>query len=315
MKTKQAISLDLGGTAIKYALVNEAFELSNFNRIPSLANQSAKSVINQIVIAIEDCYVNAQNMGAEIVGIGIGTPGIVDDKYRTILGGADNIVGWKNIPLADIVEKKYNVPVVVENDANMMALGELASGAGINCNNVVFITVGTGIGGALFINGSLFSGHENRGTELGHIPLFVDGEDCSCGSVGCLEHYASTSALIRRFTQRCKDANLQFECDISGELIIELFNQENSLAIQCIEEHCYFLGRGVAAFINIFSPQKVIIGGGISEVGNFYISKITQTAHQFAMPDCLKNTLIESAILGNKAACIGAASLIFNSKH
>lgn len=308
---KQAISLDLGGTAIKYALVNEAFELSNYKSIPSLANESAESVINQIAIAIEDCFGFAQKQDAEIVGIGIGTPGIVDDKFRTVLGGADNIVGWKNVPLADILEKRFNVPVVVENDANMMALGELAAGAGRDCENVVFLTVGTGIGGALFINGKLFSGHQNRGGELGHIPLFVDGEDCSCGSVGCLEQYASTAALVRRFAERAKETKLKFDREINGELIVELFKQEDPIAVQSINEHCYFLGRGVAAFINIFSPQKVLIGGGISEAGDFYIAKIAETAYKYAMPDCAANTLIERATLGNKAACIGAASLVF----
>ncbi|SMO42263.1 glucokinase [Saccharicrinis carchari] len=308
---KQAISIDLGGTAIKYTLVNEAFELSNYKSIPSLAHESAESVINQLGIAIEDCCLFAQKQEAKITGIGIGTPGIVDDKYRTVLGGADNIVGWKNIALADILEKRFNVPVVVENDANMMALGELASGAGRDCENVVFMTVGTGIGGALCINGQLFSGHQNRGGELGHIPLIIDGEDCSCGSVGCLEQYASTSALVRRFAERAKEAKLKLDREINGELIVELFKQEDPIAVQSINEHCYFLGRGVAAFINIFSPQKVLIGGGISEAGDFYIDKIAQTAFKYAMPDCAANSLVEGATLGNKAACIGAASLVF----
>ena len=315
MKMKQAISLDIGGTAIKYALVNEAFELSNYKSIPSLANESAESVIKQIAVAIEDCYDFAQKQEAEIPGIGIGTPGIVDDKYRTVLGGADNIVGWKNIALADILERRFKVPVVLENDANMMALGELASGAGRNCENVVFMTVGTGIGGALFINGKLFSGHQNRGGELGHIPLIIGGEECSCGSVGCLEQYASTAALVRRFAQRAEEAKFKFDHEINGELIVALFKQENPIAIQCVDEHCYFLGRGVAAFINIFSPQKVLIGGGISEAGDFYIAKIAQNAFKYAMPDCAVNTLVKLATLGNKAACIGAASLVFKQKQ
>ena len=138
-----------------------------------------------------------------------------------------------------------------------MGLGETMYGAGQGATHVVFLTVGTGIGGAVVIDGKLFNGYANRGTELGHVPLIANGEPCACGSVGCLEHYASTSALVRRFSQRIIDAGISYPNEeINGELIVRLYKQGDKIAQLSLEEHCDFLGHGIAGFINIFSPQK-----------------------------------------------------------
>ncbi len=129
---------------------------------------------------------SAQQLGVTIEGIGIGTPGIVDETNRIVLGGAENIKGWENLNLADRIEAETHLPVQMGNDANLMGLGETMYGAGQGAQNVVFLTVGTGIGGAVVIGGKLFNGFANRGTELGHVPLIANGEPCACGSIGCL---------------------------------------------------------------------------------------------------------------------------------
>ena len=199
------------------------------------------------------------------------------------------------------------------NDANLMGLGETMYGAGRGARNVVFLTIGTGIGGAVVIDGKLFNGFANRGTELGHVPLIANGEPCACGSVGCLEHYASTSALVRRFSKRASESGISFPNEeINGELIVRLYKEGDKLATESLEEHCDFLGHGIAGFINIFSPQRIVIGGGLSEAGDFYIQKVSEKAHRYAMADCAVNTRIMAASLGNKAGSIGAASLVFS---
>ena len=254
----------------------------------------------------------AQEKDYKIDGIGIGTPGIVDCTNRIVLGGAENINGWENIHLADRIETETGLPALLGNDANLMGLGETMYGAGQGATHVVFLTVGTGIGGAVVIDGKLFNGYANRGTELGHVPLIANGEPCACGSVGCLEHYASTSALVRRFSQRIIDAGISYPNEeINGELIVRLYKQGDSIAKISLEEHCDFLGHGIAGFINIFSPQKIVIGGGLSEAGDFYIQKVSEKARSYAIPDCAVNTQIIAAALGNKAGSIGAASLVF----
>lgn len=312
--TNYAIGIDLGGTSVKYALINTAGDFLFEGKRPSLADQSAEAVIGQLIRAVDETKAFAAAQGLQIEGIGIGTPGIVDATNRIVLGGAENIVGWANLALADRMEAATALPVRLSNDANLMGLGETRYGAGRGAQNVVFLTVGTGIGGAIVIDGRLFNGFGGRGTELGHVPLIATGEPCACGSVGCLEHYASTSALVRRFAQRSLEAGISYPGEeVNGELIVRLYKAGDALATACLDEHCDYLGHGIAGFINIFSPQRVVIGGGLSEAGAFYIEKVSERALRYAMADCAVDTRIMAALLGNRAGSIGAASLIFSS--
>ena len=304
MTKKYAIGIDLGGTSVKYALIDNEGVFHFQGKLPSKADISAEAVIGQLVTACKETMASAQQLGVTIEGIGIGTPGIVDETNRIVLGGAENIKGWENLNLADRIEAETHLPVQLGNDANLMGLGE---------TNVVFLTVGTGIGGAVVIDGKLFNGFANRGTELGHVPLIANGEPCACGSIGCLEHYASTSALVRRFSKRAAETGRSFSGEeINGELIVRLYKEGDKLATECLDEHCDFLGHGIAGFINIFSPQRIVIGGGLSEAGDFYIQKVSERAHRYVMADCAVNTRIMAASLGNKAGSIGAASLVFS---
>ncbi len=312
MKNKYAIGIDLGGTSVKYALIDNEGVFHFQGKLPSKADSSAEAVIGQLVTACKEVISFAHEQELTIEGIGIGTPGIVDETNRIVLGGAENIKGWENLNLADRIEAETGLPVQMGNDANLMGLGETLYGAGQGARNVVFLTVGTGIGGAVVIDGKLFNGFANRGTELGHVPLIANGEPCACGSVGCLEHYASTSALVRRFNKQAANAGITFPEEINGELIVRLYKNGDKLATECLDEHCDFLGHGIAGFINIFSPQRIVIGGGLSEAGDFYIQKVSEKAHRYAIADCAVNTKIMAASLGNKAGSIGAASLVFS---
>lgn len=310
---KYAIGIDLGGTSVKYALIDDKGVFHFQGKLPSRADVSAEAVIGQLICAIDEVKAFAKEQGHVIEGIGIGTPGIVDATNRIILGGAENIVGWENIQLADRIEAVTGLATQLGNDANLMGLGETMYGAGRGATHVVFLTVGTGIGGAVVIDGKLFNGFANRGTELGHVPLIANGEPCACGSVGCLEHYASTSALVRRFNQRIAEAGISYPGEeINGELIVRLYKQGDKIATESLDEHCDFLGHGMGGFINIFSPQRIVIGGGLSEAGDFYIRKISEKARRYAISDCAVNTEIMAASLGNKAGSIGAASLVFS---
>lgn len=312
MKKEYAIGIDLGGTSVKYALIDNEGVFHFQGKLPSMADVSAEAVVGQLIAAVNEVKGVAEKEGYKIEGIGIGTPGIVDSTNRIVLGGAENIKGWENLPLANRIEAETGLPALLGNDANLMGLGETMHGAGRGATHVVFLTVGTGIGGAVVIDGKLFNGFANRGTELGHVPLIANGEPCACGSVGCLEHYASTSALVRRFSQQIAEAGISYPNDeINGELIVRLYKQGDKIATESLEEHCDFLGHGIAGFINIFSPQRIVIGGGLSEAGDFYIQKVSEKAFRYSIPDCAVNTQIMAASLGNKAGSLGAASLFF----
>lgn len=304
-----AIGIDLGGTSIKYALVNQAGDLLFEGRLPSLAHVSAEKVIEQLTKAATLLKDEAIKQKLKVRGIGLGTPGIVDESNRIVLGGAENIVGWENIDVASLLEEQMSLPVKVGNDAGMMGWGEMKFGSGKGYTHVVFLTVGTGIGGSVFIDGKPFNGYANRGMELGHVPLIANGERCACGAVGCLEHYASTSALVRRFSALAQERHQSFDAEINGELIVRLYQENLPTAVECMNEHFYYLGRGIAGFVNIFSPQRIVIGGGIAEAGTFYIENIRKIVREHVIADCALNTEIVVASLGNRAGLVGAASL------
>ncbi len=304
---KYAVGVDLGGTFVKVALVSDIGEIVFTNKLP-IGNQASKdTILNTIGNIIQMAIDKANTEQLNVIGIGMGTPGIVQDGV--ILGGSENLSEWENIDLSSYYKKIFNLPVLVDNDANLMGLGEFYYGAAKGCTDVVFLTIGTGIGGAVIVNGELYGGYQNRGTELGHIVVEHNGPDCNCGGKGCLEIYASTTALIKDYAnQTGKDIK-----DLNGHYIIKKFQENEKNAINCLQQHTDYLGHGIASYINTFAPQKVVIGGGISDAGQFYIDMISKAAIRYMMPSCGSNTEIVGATLGNNAGSLGAAALILNN--
>ena len=306
---RYAAGIDVGGTFIKLALVSEKGDLLFEDKLSIGEGLPRDSILDTIHEAIRLVTDHASRQGIQLEGIGMGTPGVVDKGV--VLGGAENLDGWVDLDLKTICSEASGLPVFVENDANVMGLGESVFGAAKDCTDVLFFTVGTGIGGAMIINGALYGGYRNRGAELGHFVLEHKGIDCNCGGRGCLEAYASTSALIKQYIERSgKDAN-----GIDGRYIVDQFFAGEEHAVECMNEHVDYLGHGIASFINTFAPQKVVIGGGISEAGPFYIDMITEAVSRYVMPDCSRYTEIVGASLGNTAGCLGAASLVFKHNH
>lgn len=310
---RNVIGVDLGGSAIKYALITEHGNILYESQLSSKADVSSDAIIEQIKKAIADVFDYAQTQGLEVSGVGVGSPGIIDSIKGTVIGKAENLKGWENIPLVSILRSEFDCPVYIDNDANVMALAELAYGAACGCTDAVFLTIGTGIGGAMIINRELYGGFRNRGAELGHTPLIAHGEACNCGSVGCFEQYASVTALLRDYKQLLQENDKTIPESIDGKYIITKYHENESEAITALNRHCDYVGYAISGFINIFSPQRVIIGGGISEAGEFYIDKIREYNQKYVINDCGINTEIVKAKLGNLSGCIGAASLVFTA--
>lgn len=306
---RYAIGIDLGGTSVKYAVVASSGEVLFNGQLPAFAQDGPETVLEQLLSGITACREYAAGEGLELAGIGIGTPGVVSADGRTVLGGAENIAGWENIPLADRVEVAAGLPIVASNDANVMALGETLFGAAKGATDVVFVTVGTGIGCGLLIDGCLYRGYRNRGMEMGHITVRSDGEACACGGVGCLEHYASTSALVRRF---CELSGNGKDADVDGKDVVFFYKEGNPAAVEAMEEHWNYLSHGIASMVNLFAPQRVVVGGGISEAGEFYLEKLREGVRRQAMEVCGGDTEIVAAVLGNRAGCLGAAGLVLD---
>ena len=272
---KYAIALDIGGTSIKYTLVNQN---------------------GDILYESSETTQSKEN------------PRPLSDTIKSIVRKMTDYARSRDLALAE-----FNLPVFIDNDANLMGLGEVIYGAAKGLSDIVFLTVGTGIGGALFLNGRLYGGYRNRGTELGHLIIHgLNGNQCTCGASGCLEAHASVSALIALYRQLLEKNGREIPSRIDGKYIVERYKAQEKEAVLAMEDHFRNLSLGVASLINIFAPQKVIIGGGISESGDFYIDNIREQVGKYVMKETSYFTTIELARLGNKAGCLGAAALVFN---
>lgn len=297
MRNRIGIGIDLGGTAIKYGLVDIEGKVYWNSKKPSNAKSSSKEVLKNILNAGEECVEIAKNLGFNIESVGIGTPGLIKN-CDIVLGVTKNIKGWKGTAIASFISKQLKLETYVGNDADMMGLGEYKFSEGANKDVVVFITLGTGIGGAIFIDGKLFQGQFGLGGELGTFPLVVNDK------VFAWEDIASTSALIRMY----KESQNIVEADISidGKYIITKYLEGESEAVKVLGKSTDYIAMGIAGFVNIFNPKKVVIGGGISEAGEFYFDIINHKVQKYVMKECFENVKIVKAELGNKAGFIGA---------
>lgn len=303
-----AIALDIGGTNIKYALVDCKGKILYKSSLPT--KDSKESLCKRVSHLITELLLHADNRALTVEGIGVGVPSVVDNG---------EILFCNNLPELNSSQLKealveFNVPVYIENDANAMAFGEIMYGAAKGCQDAVFLTVGTGIGGALLINGELYGGHRNRGTELGHIIIHGgNGKRCTCGAIGCLEAHASVSALISTYKDLLIKHGKKPPRRIDGALIVNRYNLAEEEAIIAMNDHLSNLALGIVGLINVFAPQKVIIGGGISESGTFYIEQLKAEVKRQVMKETSHFTRIVAAALGNDAGFLGAAALVF--KH
>ncbi|HVS98787.1 MAG TPA: ROK family protein [Puia sp.] len=296
-----SIGIDVGATYIKYGLVGRdgriLYESIRNTRHPGV------SLMDAICETIREIRQKAG--GRSIRGIGLGVPGMVDG--HRVIGCAGNLPEMEGVSPGPILAESFRTKIMVENDANLMGLAEARWGAARNAQDVVFLTIGTGIGGALILDGRLCTGYRNRGTELGHIHVAGGNRLCTCGAVGCLEAQASVQALVEDYKGLLPHAGDA----VDGKLIVSRYLEGQPAAMTAMNRHFNYLASGIASLVNIFAPQKLIIGGGISEAGDFYVDRIREKAMALAMKETSEFTTIEPATLGNKAGFLGAAALVF----
>jgi glucokinase len=302
-----AIGIDIGGTNIKYALVSEQGEILFESIRKTESDPVVFRVLENIKKSIHEIIGFAEKNNLPIAGIGVGAPGIIDHGLVTACLG--NLPELEGMPLGQLLNDHFSLPVKVDNDASLMGLAELRFGAAKGLTDVIFLTIGTGIGGAMVLNGSLYGGYQNRGGEFGHIHVASNGRKCTCGAVGCMEAMASVTALIEEY----KSLLPEFAREPDGKEIVAQYQLNQEAALIAMNRHFDYLGTGIAGLINVFSPQKIIIGGGITEAGSFYTDQIRKNSLGKAMKETSGQTTIEAAMLGNKAGFLGAAALIFNS--
>jgi len=321
------IGIDLGGTFIKVGVVDEANTIIGRSSAPTGLPCSAEAIADNMTALCTEAAADAGLSLSQISSIGIGTPGAIDPVSGTVIYSCN--LDFHNTPLCELVSKGTGLPAFLENDANAAALGEYAAGAGAldgtNAKNFIMITLGTGIGGGIIMNGRLYSGSNYAGGELGHMVIVAGGEKCNCGRLGCFERYASASALVGQM-QAAMTANPKASfwtsCDgdinnANGKTFFKALAMEDEagfegekLAGRVFEQYIDYLAAGIINYVNIFQPDVLCIGGGISAAGERFIAPLHARldAEDYAR-DFTKRTQLVIAKLGNDAGIIGAALL------
>ena len=258
-----AIGIDIGGMSIKGAAVDSIGKVYETFSMPFIKGEPGEVTIRKLAETVRD-YISMCKLEGKIVGIGIGSPGTLDVK-NGIVEYANNL-GWNQLPVADLMREVLPYPVRLTNDANAAALGEAKYGAGKEYQNIIMLTLGTGVGGGIILNSKLYEGNQGKAGELGHVVVGVDGEQCTCGRKGCLETYASATALIRETKKamlKNKKSLLWKMCPeiemVSGKVPFEAAKKGDATAIKVLDNYVKYLGEGILNYCNIFRPNAIVL--------------------------------------------------------
>lgn len=291
---------DIGGTFIKYAIIDEEGSILFKDKFPS-PRENCKETIPKILIE----KTNKLKEKYKIHAVGISTAGQVDSEKGEIIFATDNLPGYTGAKLSENIFKGTGLTVKVENDVNAAALGEMWKGSGRDLSTFFCMTLGTGIGGAIIINRKLYKGIGGSAGEVGHIVINENGEPCTCGSQGCYERYASTSALIREYIRRSKELGVPHRY-VDGEIIMKKVHEGEALAKEIYDEFISHIASGIATITHLLDPGTIIVGGGISAQGDKFFIDLNKKFKNRIMKSYGKYTKIIPAELQNDAGIYGA---------
>lgn len=310
------LGIDLGGTNIVAGVVDDNYKIIATAQVKTDCPRPAEKIVADMAAVAKKAVENAGLELKEIDAMGVGTPGAIDPE-RGIVCYSNNL-GFNNLPMAAMLKEKLGVDFYIENDANAAAYGEYIAGAGKGTDNFIAITLGTGVGGGVIVNGKIYSGSNYAGAELGHVVINLDGEICTCGRQGCWEAYASATALIRQTKQamiRYPSSVMWELCEgdinnVSGRTAFDGMRRGDDTAKRVVDRYTEYVAIGISNTINIFQPDILCVGGGISKEGSTLIDPIVAyvEGENYAR-HIAKKTEIKTAALGNDAGIIGAAFL------
>ncbi|OLS41695.1 ROK family glucokinase [Bacillus sp. MRMR6] len=319
--SKQLIAgVDLGGTTTKLAFVNTKGEIFHKWEIITDNSNEGQNITKNIATAIEQKMAELAISKDTLIGIGMGAPGPVDYEKGVILNVVN--LGWKdNFPLKESLEELTGLPALIENDANCAALGEMWNGAGHGAKDIVCVTLGTGVGGGVIANGNIVQGKNGAAGEIGHITAVpLGGSPCNCGKNGCLETVASATGIVRLALAELSKGEFKGQLaevygkdqQITAKDVFDAAKAGDELAIKVVDEVSFHLGLSLANIANTLSPEKIVIGGGVSKAGDVLLDRVKSNFKKFVFPAIKDSTEITLATLGNDAGVIGAAWLIAN---
>lgn len=302
MKKKYIVGIDLGGTNLKVALLDIGCRIRNKKIIGTQGFVKKENLISAIVSSINSIIQDNKLAKADILGIGLGLPGPVDPKAGLVYF-FPNIAGWKEVRLKTVLKKKIGLPVFLDNDAKLMCLAEYRLGRAKGSRNALCITLGTGVGGAIIIDGILYRGANNAAGEIGHIPINEKGPLCNCGGIACLETYIGNKRIK-------EEAKKLFKPEISLEELSALARKRDKRALSIWLTMARRLGRALVAVVNLLNLDAVVIGGGVAGAGKVLFDNVREIIKTQAMTVQSKRVKIFKAKLGNDAGLIGAAIMV-----
>jgi glucokinase len=310
------VGLDVGGSSMKAGVVDDTGRPLSAVSLPTEAHRGQDFGLNRMCEAIRRAVAEAGLTLDRIAAIGVATPGLMDIPAGVILD-PPNLKPWKNVPVRKHIQDTFGVPTAFQNDANAAAYGEYWAGAGRGAHSLVLLTLGTGVGGGIIIGDRVVQGEHSHGAELGHMKIeMTNPRQCSCGRSGCLEAYASATAVVQRAREALQKeggrsallAVLRAEGDLTARAVFRVATEGDALAGRIVEETAYYLAVGAMNMMHIVNPDMVVFGGGMIAAGDGFLGRIRQHVRQLAFPVPAVRTEIRYAQLGSDAGFIGAAA-------
>ena len=314
--SRVAVGVDIGGTSVKLGLVSEKGKVILRDSFLTSTYGGRKELIDKLVVHIELFKKEAGARKLKLVGAGIGAPGPIDVE-RGFVYFFPNIPGWKNTPLKKILEKKIKMPVFVDNDANAMAWGEFCFGAGRGAKNIIALTLGTGVGGGIVMNGKLFHGPHYSAAEIGHMVADPSGPLCGCGNRGCIETFVGNGYFIKEVQQSLKTGKHSLlnewiheqHRELTPKLVQEAARQKDKLSQDQWEKTGIYLGTALTGLVNVLNPERIILGGGMALADSPIFEPVKTTLKKKAFPIAARFVKVVPAMLGPDAGLVGAAAL------
>lgn len=309
------LGIDIGGTNIKLGLTDHAGNILHKTQIKTQADAlNQDEIVRNIIASAEGLLTENGIVKGDVEAVGIGSPGTPDNLTGTLVYASN--LPFKDVPLRKMFNEAFGVPVYVVNDANAAALAETRIGAGRDCQSSVTITIGTGIGGGVVIRDRVYAGFNDAGAELGHTTIMLDGDVCTCGRKGCFERYASAAALGRQTEAAAKAHPESLLAEMvaandgrgNGRIPFEAMNQGCAVGKAVVDQYIYYLTEGLANFVNAFMPEILIIGGGVSHEGQYFLDMLVEpTLEKSFLFGNVRKPRFALAELGNGAGISGAA--------
>lgn len=318
MRDQWYVGVDIGGTTIKMAFITENGEIVDKWEIDTDKTEGGKHIPAQIGAVLQTKLVDHAQTIDRLKAMGVGAPAFMEMETGYVYDAVN--IGWKNYPLKALLEQETGLPVAVDNDANVAALGEMWTGAGAGATELLCVTIGTGVGGGLISNGQIVHGVNGMAGEIGHITAIVEnGTPCNCGKSGCLETVASATGITRlahselaSHPESLLHAKWLQEGQISAKDVFEAAERNDAFAQFTVNKLAFYLGFSIANLANAINPEKIVIGGGVSKAGMTLLRPLREQFNRFALPRVANACDFEQAMLGNDAGVVGAAFIAKN---